>query len=260
MKKASLQIHIAQFSSTNGEPLKTLKRAQSLVAKTQVRPNDWWVFPEMWPAGFRLEDRARQARENKACQAWLQDYARRQRCFMVGSMLEVAQGKTYNSAYLMDPKGRLLKNYRKIHLFQLGDEHRKFAPGKSEAFHRFSWGGLGLGICYDLRFPELFRLYSKMGAKLILLPSAWPKERLPHFLSLLQARAIENQCFIVGANKIGHHDSGIRYGGHSVVFGPWGEKLGELGSRAGILSVRLDMSHLEAVRKNYPFLNSRILA
>jgi len=222
MKNSRLKFHLLQFASVNGHPLRTLERVQKMISPLRVKAQDWLVFPEMWPAGFRLDEKLRQQKENKECAEWLRSFAQEKRCFMVGSMLEISQGRAYNSSYVLNPQGRLLRKYRKIHLFRLGEEHRKFSPGTRPALLRFPWGKMGLGICYDLRFPELFRLYSKKAAKLILLPSAWPRERLPHFLTLLQARAIENQCFVVGTNKIGHHDSGIPYGGHSAVFGPWG--------------------------------------
>ncbi len=254
-----MKFHLFQFASTNGQPLKTLRRVQSEIKTARIGKGDWVVFPEMWPSGFLLEDRLRQQVENAFCFQWLKDFSRAKKCYMAGSMLEIKKGRYYNSAYLIDPQGHLLARYRKIHLFRYGREQHRFEAGKKTSLIGFSWGKLGIAICYDLRFPELFRKYSKAGAKLILLPSAWPKERLPHFLALLKARAIENLCFVVGANKIGRHDSGIPYGGHSAVFGPWGEKLGELGAAKGVLSVDLRIDQVDKIRKQYPFLEGRVL-
>ena len=259
VKKYKIRVHLVQFASVNGEPLETMKRVQAMVKGFKPRRGDWIVFPEMWPGGFLLADRLRQELENAFCFRWLKDFARAKECFLAGSMLEVKRGHFYNSAYLLGPDGRLVSRYRKIHLFKLGDEHRKFQAGRKAAVSAFPWGKVGLAICFDLRFPELFRIYAKRGVSLVLVPSAWPKARIDHFLSLLKARAIENQCYLVGANKIGRHDSGIPYGGRSSVWGPWGEKLGELGSRPGILSVELDLSRVAEIRRQYPFLKSRVL-
>jgi predicted amidohydrolase len=259
MNKTKQKLHLFQFASVNGHPLKTLHRVQAMLKNFSPKKGDWLIFPEMWPAGFLMEDIHRQRIENAFCFLWLKRYARTHQCYMAGSMLEMPKKEAYNSAYLIGPKGQLLSRYRKIHLFRLGDEHRKFSPGKQWVTHPFPWGKLGLAICYDLRFPELFRKMSDQGTKLIMIPSAWPTERIEHFLALLKARAIENQCYIVGANKIGHHDSGIPYGGHSSVFGPWGEKLGELKAKPGILSLSIDMKEVDRIRKRYPIFKSRVL-
>jgi omega-amidase len=259
MNKSKLKIHLVQFASINGHPIKTLERVQRLLKKFRTEPGDWVVFPEMWPSGFTKREAQQQQRENSLCLLWLREFARLHRCYMSGSMLEVERKKSFNSAYLISPQGQILTRYRKIHLFRFGKEHLKFHPGKKVITLSTASTKVGIAICYDLRFPELFRRMSKAGAKLILIPSAWPKERIDHFFALLKARAIENQCFIAGANKIGHHESGVAYGGHSVIFGPWGEKLGELGDETGILSVPMDFAHVKKIRRQYPFLKSRVL-
>jgi len=254
-----LRLHLAQFASINGQPLKTLAKVQKLLHGRKIRAGDWVVFPEMWPGGFLLTDRLRMEVENSFCFRWLKDFAKTKACWMAGSMLEVKRGRFFNSAYIIAPNGSLAHRYRKIHLFKLGEEHRKFIPGTGATVLPLPWGKLATAICYDLRFPELFRIYAKKGATLVLLPSAWPRERLDHFLSLLKARAIENQCFMVGVNKIGHHDSGMPYGGHSAVFGPWGEKLIEMGTGSAVAELELDLSAVDQVRRDYPFLSGRVL-
>ena len=258
-KIKSLRLHLAQFASVNGQPLKTLAKVQALLEGRKIRAGDWVVFPEMWPAGFALGDRLRMEVENSFCFRWLKDFAKKKGSWMAGSMLEVKRGRFFNSAYVIAPDGSLAHHYRKIHLFKLGDEHRKFVPGSSSDVLPLAWGKLATAICYDLRFPELFRIYAKKGATVVLVPSAWPRERLDHFLTLLKARAIENQCFMVGVNKIGHHDSGIPYGGHSAVYGPWGEKLVEMGSGSAVREIELELGEIDRIRRDYPFLSSRVI-
>lgn len=259
--KETLGLHLVQFPTQAGGPAATLDGLRSLLEGLRPKAGDWLVFPEMWPSGFSIDRRATLEKGNSECLDWMQDYARSHRCYLVGSMLELAKQRAYNSAYVIAPTGKRLASYRKIHLFAYGGETRRFHSGNQVVAFSSLWGKIGLAVCFDLRFPELFRRLSKYGTRLIFLPSAWPKERLDHFTALLKARAIENLCYVVGLNKVGrgHHEKPVIYGGHSAVFGPWGEKLAEMGSKAGIQSLKLDLGAVERVRRKYPFLESRVL-
>lgn len=259
--KQKMRLHLVQGGTSAGNPLASLKKFQILLEDLRPCVGDCLVFPEMWPSGFSLEEKERLAEETSVCRAWMRDYAKRHRCTLVGSMLELAKGRAYNQAYAIGPRGETLAGYRKIHLFEFGGEHRRFSPGNKVISFSSPWGMLGLAICYDLRFPELFRRLSQAGTRLVFVPSAWPRERLDHFRTLLKARAIENQCYMVGLNKVGpgRHEKSLVYGGHSAVYGPWGDKRAEMGSRAGILSVELDLGEVELIRRRYPFLKSRVL-
>jgi len=259
--KEKMRLHLVQCATVAGRPLATLAKLQALLEDLRSRPGDVWVFPEMWPSGFSLTERRRLAEENAVCREWLRNFARRARGTLIGSMLELARGRAYNQAYAIGPRGETLAAYRKIHLFEFGGEHRHFSPGRRVVSFPSPWGRIGLAVCYDLRFPELFRRLSKAGVRLVFVPSAWPRDRLDHFLALLKARAIENQCLVVGLNKVGpgRHEKPVVYGGHSAVFGPWGEKLAEMGARPAVLSLELDLGAVERVRRRYPFLKSRVL-
>jgi predicted amidohydrolase len=259
MAKNRLTLHLLQFSSIFGEPLKTLRRLQHMLGDFTPGRGEWLVMPEMWPSGLKPGDHKKQKVENAFCFHWLKNYARKNHCYLAGSMLEMPKNRAYNSAYLINPDGKLLTRYRKIHLFRLMQEHRRMTAGREVQVCRLPWGRVGLAICFDLRFPELFRKMSEKGAKMMVIPSAWPRERIDHMLALAKARAIENQCFVAVANKNGKETTGINYGGRSVVFGPWGENLGEMGSRNDILSVSIDLDEVDRVRGQYPFLKSRVL-
>ncbi|HKY64405.1 MAG TPA: nitrilase-related carbon-nitrogen hydrolase [bacterium] len=259
MKK--LRIHLIQFPTVAGRPLMTLARVSQRLSGFTPKAGDWLLFPEMWPSGFSLADAPRLQEETEACFSWLQAYARRFKAYLAGSMLELSGRRGFNRAYVIGPSGRLKASYRKIHLFEHGGEHRYFSPGKAPSLFTSPWGKIGLAICYDLRFPELFRRLSQEGAKIFLVPSAWPRERIDHFLSLLKARAIENQAYVVGVNKVGpgFHRAPLIYGGHSAAFDPWGGSLAQMDARPGRRTVELDMAHLEEIRRRYPFLRSRVL-
>ena len=107
---------------------------------------------------------------------------------------------------LYSPEGRLAASYSKIHLFRLMDEDQYLAAGTAGVLHELPWGCAGLAICYDLRFPELFRRYALEGARLLILPAAWPHPRRMHWRTLLRSRAIENQCFVAACNRVGTTD------------------------------------------------------
>jgi predicted amidohydrolase len=253
-RNKALTLHLLQFPSVPGGPLKTLEKLKKWLRGLNTRRGDWLLLPEMWPALFQPKEKLKQRLENAGCFHWLKALARERGCYVAGSMLEMPGPRAYNSAFVIDPSGALRAGYRKMHLFPLSGEHKHFTPGKTNKVVKLSGMNLGLAICYDLRFPDLFRALAKQGAQIILVPSAWPKVRLEHFKALLKARAIENQCFVVGINKCGPERDGLVFGGHSVVYDPWGSPLGELGGRRGFLTVSLDLSQVGKIRKQYPFL------
>jgi predicted amidohydrolase len=161
-----------------------------------------------------------------------------------------------NTAVLFDKQGELLARYSKVHLFRLMDEDRYLTAGADLALAPSPWGPLGLAICYDLRFPEMFRRYALGGARILLLPSEWPHPRLAHWQTLLRARAIENQTFVVACNRVGLA-KGTEFFGHSCVIDPWGETIIEGGESEMLLSTHIDTRRVDAVRAEIPILDDR---
>ncbi len=259
MDDSKLRLHLVQITSHSHHPLRSLENLQNKLASATILPGDWIVLPEMWPGAFFPQESLRQQTENAFCYHALKRFCREHHCFIAGSMLEWKDAQAYNSAFVLNPQGELLAHYRKIHLFPLSAEIEKYQPGKKIQVFETSWGKLGMAICFDLRFPELFRKMAEQEAHLILIPSAWPQNRLDHLQTLLKARAIENQCFVVCVNKCGKDEAGLSLAGHSAVFGPWGEKIGALKQSSAILSVELNRDTVDEVRKRYPFLRSKVL-
>lgn len=257
MKKQSKKIKIAvlQFSCRDGAVHYNFQALQALLQK--VKSPDLIVLPEMWPSGFRVKNGDELLKETDTVLNELAVYARKQQCFIVGSHLTRAKKGFYNTATVLNPQGKRLGQYHKVHLFQLGGEDKKFVSGNKTQVVKVKFGKLGLAICYDIRFPELIRKKILQGAEILVIPSAWPKARIEHYRTLLKARAIENLCFVVSANKVGKNAEGIEYGGHSVVLGPWGEVYGELKTKAGILEVEIDLNRVKQVRKNFPVFEAR---
>ncbi len=167
-----------------------------------------------------------------------------------------ADGNATNSAGLIlpHPDGLLANWYAKVHLFALMDEPRHLTAGNEIVTVDTQWGTLGLAICYDLRFPELFHALALRGAGVILLPAAWPAKRCHHWRTLLQARAIENQCFIIAINQSGVEGQfGVTgedaFAGHSMVVDPFGNIIAELAEAPGHFDVELDLIAIAQARK-----------
>ncbi len=129
--------------------------------------------------------------------------------------------------------------------------------GERATLAKLPWGTAGLAICYDLRFPELFRGYALAGARLILLPAEWPHPRLAHWRTLLRARAIENQYFVAACNRVGADPNGTRFFGHSTLIDPWGEAIAEAGEEPCLLTATLDLAQVEEIRRKIPVFEDR---
>ncbi|WP_202320292.1 carbon-nitrogen family hydrolase [Archaeoglobus neptunius] len=157
----------------------------------------------------------------------------------------------YNSAVIIH-KGEIIGKYRKTHMFPLTSEKKYFKPGNRLEVFETPLGKIGLLICYELRFPELFRKLVKMGAELIAVPAEFPKERIEHWKVLLQARAIDYQIFVAGVNCV---EGDLNYGGHSMLIDPLGTILIEGGDYQEVMMSDIRLPEIYEVRKKYPFLN-----
>lgn len=189
------------------------------------------VLPEMWSTGY---DYTRLPTLAESTPAVLDELCRRAselELVIVGSLPEKARDQIFNTAYVID-RGTLVASYRKLHLFSMMGEDRFLAAGDSSAVVDTSVGRLGLAICYDLRFPELFRKLALNGAEIICLPAEWPKPRQEHWRTLLRARAIENQLFIAACNCCGVQGK-LDFFGMSLLLSAKGDVLAETGEEEG---------------------------
>ena len=168
-----------------------------------------------------------------------------------------------NRSFLIAPDGNILASYDKIHMFDIeldgGESYRESAnyqPGETAVISDLPWGRLGLTICYDVRFPALYRALAEAGASFIAVPSAFTvRTGEAHWSTLLRARAIENGCFIFAAAQAGKHESGRETYGHSLIVDPWGEILAEGNSTdTGVVLAKIDPEKVQAVRKSIPSL------
>jgi predicted amidohydrolase len=187
-----------------------------------------------------------------------------------GSLLEAAPGtaKAYNTCTVFDPRGRLLATYRKVHLFDVDipghvcvRESDTRAPGSEPVTVATELGRLGLSICYDLRFPELYRQLGAAGAEIICVPSAFTfATGAHHWEILLRARAIENQVYVVAPNQIGRGASGVMDYGHSLIVDPWGTPIARASNQDTVVLAEIDRDYLARVRRELPCLAHRTLS
>ncbi len=168
--------------------------------------------------------------------------------------IEKSKSKPFNTLLHINSKGKLVKLYRKIHPFSFAKEDKFYSAGRRPAITKIRNFKIGLSICYDLRFPELYRKYAIKKAHLIVDIANWPDTRIEHWRSLLKARAIENQCYVVGVNRVGK-DLKLNYNGYSSVFDPMGNEICSAIDEEKILISEIDKSYITEVRNKLPFLD-----
>ena len=258
----NLTVTLVQMDCALAQPAHNFARAADFIAEAARRGSDLVVLPELWSTAYDLEnaaDHASPLAQNADEPGAFGDFARLARengVWLVGSLLESRGGRHYNTAAIYSPAGELQADYSKIHLVPMLDEHLYLAGGEKRTLAETPWGKAGLAICYDLRFPELFRRYALDGARLMILPAEWPKVRQNHWRTLLRARAIENQCYVLACNRVGSSKN-VEFGGASAVIDPWGEALVEAGESEALLTVSFDPAFVEAVRQRIPIFADR---
>lgn len=259
----NLTISLAQISVARSQPEANLIKGEALVAEAARRGSDMICFPEMWTTGFDWAQNERMAAQHEQVICRVADMARRHGIWISGSMLSLnEQGRVSNTHIMFDDKGARAGVYRKTHLFTLFHEDKHMAPGNALCTVETPWGLAGLSVCYDIRFPELFRTYALKGVKLMLSPMAFPHPRLAHWKILVRARAIENQMFMIGVNQVGSENFGADgeavYFGDSVIIDPWGGTVAEAGEgREMLVTATIDVDKADQVRQRMMVLRDR---
>ena len=253
-----ITIALAQMAIVAGEPARNEATARAMAAEAAARGAGLLLLPELWATGYDLRRAdAYAAPLDHGAFAKMADLARAHRLYVVGTALEANPGGLpFNTAAIYGPDGEQMGAYRKVHLWAGLGEPEHMTAGATLPTFDLPWGRVALAICYDLRFPELWRRYMQAGAQLILIPAQWPARRIEHWRLLLRARAVENQLFVAGCNRAGTDSSG-EYGGHAAAVDPWGRVLVEGDSEPGLLLVRLDLTEVARSRRLFPWLEDR---
>ncbi|MGI6358769.1 MAG: carbon-nitrogen family hydrolase [Bacillota bacterium] len=250
-----MQVSLVQMDIVLGDPGANRQKIRELTAPLGRR--DVILLPELWSTGYQLDQAGQLAEDSQGESVVLmQQVARAHQAYVGGSILGRKDGRVYNQFILVTPQGETLATYEKLHLFGLMEEDLYLAPGDRPMTAPVGGVTAGLAICYDLRFPELFRYHMRAGAELLLLSSEWPNPRLEHWRTLLRARAIENQFFVLACNRVGQ-DNNNTFFGHSMVIDPWGEILLEGDDREQVLDCEIDLSTVASTRERLPALRDR---
>ncbi len=258
--KQALRLAIVQMNVESGNPESNFARArQRLEDAVSHKPKpDVVMLPEMWNTGYaweRMRDIADP--DGERTKAFFSAFCREHRVNAVaGSVAVKRDNGVTNTIHVFGRDGGIVAEYSKIHLFRLMDEHKHLLEGERPG--RFDLEGVPAGamICYDIRFPELFRKLALSGAKIMFVPAEWPNPRLHHWRTLLQARAIENQMYVVSCNTVGM-SGGASFFGHSMVIDPWGEVITEAGEEETILEAEIDLGLVDEVRGRIPVFEDR---
>ena len=253
MQIAVVQLDIAWESKSHNHA-----RALELLSAAAIQPGSLIVLPEMFDTGFSMKLSVTAQTAERESENALRDLARRFKSTVLGGVVTpVINGQAANQAVAFSPEGDELVRYQKQRPFSLVREGDHYPPGDQHRF--FEWNGVCVSpfICYDLRFPELFRPAAIQGAELLAIMSCWPAVRSEHWVRLIQARAIENLAIAVGANRCGE-EPGLSFDGRSCAFDHMGRPLFEADGRPQVLISEIDIAALRAWRNKFPALRDAV--
>ncbi|BCB95927.1 amidohydrolase [Dissulfurispira thermophila] len=250
MKIALIQLNIAwESKKVNYE------KAEFFAKKATKEKCDVIVFPEMFNTGFSMNVSAIAESENGETNLVLSEIAKKYSIYLIAGfpVKEQDEEKGRNIAVVYDRKGIRITTYTKIHPFSFSDEDKYYIAGSNPVIFNIDNIPCSIFICYDLRFPEVFRKVAK-NVQVVFVIANWPASRKDHWETLLKARAIENQCFVIGANRTGTDGNGITYHGASHIFGPLGNNILCGDDKKEFLTGEINPSEAADVRSKFPFL------
>ncbi|WP_209125092.1 carbon-nitrogen family hydrolase [Alkalihalobacillus sp. BA299] len=258
-----MKVAIYQMDIIPGNPEENQKKVKYWIEQmvNHEKKPDVIVLPEMWTTAYTLSTLDQVSEdERKQTTSFLSELASTYHINVIGGSIATKEaGKIYNRALIFNRLGEQIYHYDKIHLVPMLNEHLYLAGGQKKA-QTFELDGVKVGvvICYDLRFPELARSLALAGAQVLFILAEWPEARQSHWTILQQARAIENQMYVVSANRIGTYD-GVEFCGRSLIINPWGNIIAEgTKEEEETIGADLQLQDVEEVRNNVPVFNSRV--
>jgi omega-amidase len=252
-KIACLQMDIAF-----GNPNENYQKAEKLIEEAMKQSPDIIVFPELWTTGYDLT--RLDAIADKGAASTIDFFKKAAKKYQVhfvgGSVANQGEQGVKNTLLIINNKGQHVHSYSKLHLFKLMDEHLYLEAGEEKGLFELDHHPFAGVICYDIRFPEWIRAHTSKGAEALFVVAEWPAPRLSHWRSLLIARAIENQAFVIACNRSGH-DPNNEFAGHSMIIDPWGEVIAEAGATEEILTAAIELDLVKDIRKQIPIFEDR---
>jgi predicted amidohydrolase len=243
-----LSVTLVQAALAWEDPSANRRRIGELIGDLGVT-TDLVVLPEMFTTGFTMDPASNAETMEGASVAWLADTARRHGVTLCGSLVIAEGGRFYNRLVWMSPDGER-RHYDKRHLFRMAGEHRHYTAGTRRELMRLKGWRVYPLICYDLRFPVWSRGADAFDLQIFV--ANWPAARRSAWRALLPARAVENQCYCVGVNRVGTDGNGIAYAGDSLVADYLGNVTGDLGAGECVITVMLDAAGLVRYREKFP--------
>ena len=251
----------AQLDIAWEEKQSNFAKVRAMVDKLRPDAGALLVLPEMFSTGFSMNVAKIKEATPSQTEQFLGAIARLYSIYIIaGVVTQGAEGKGKNEAIVIDIQGRTILRYSKLHPFSLGGETQHYTAG--DCIELFNWLGFMTApfICYDLRFPEIFRAATRKGAHLFTVIANWPNKREGHWVTLLQARAIENQAYVVGVNRCGS-DPGHLYPGRTLIVDPHGVIVADGGREEGLVTADIDIAKVTSWRKEFPVLqDTRMIA
>ena len=252
-----MKIGCIQLNVGFGKVEENFMRAEEKIREAASLGAEVIVLPEMWNTGYALEKLPELADvDGERTKVFLKGLAKELGVHIIGGSVSTKKDdKFYNTMYTVNKDGEQVGEYSKAHLFRLMDEHLFLEAGDS--MNRFQLDDIEAAgvICYDIRFPEWLRAHALDGAKVLFVPAQWPTPRIDHWKTLLQARAIENQCFVIAVNRIANKVE--NFNGQSMVIQPWGEVLWIGAEDEEVAVIDVDFSIVDEVRERIPVYEDR---
>ncbi len=251
-----MKIALAQIDMGFEQKEPAKKRCQVLMEEAARQQADLVIFPEMTLTGFTMSPTLYgETHENAPTLTFFQEEAKKHHLAIIFGMIFLENSTAKNHCIILDKNGTIQADYAKIHPFSFGAEAKHYVGGDTPAFCKIEGIPISPFVCYDLRFPEIFQAVST-ESQLITIIANWPVARISHWKTLLQARAIENQCFIAGVNRTGK-DKTLTYSGDSMLVSPTGEILLHLNEKESLGVCDIDITEAEIIRKEFPLKADR---
>ncbi len=248
-----MKIGLVQYSPEWENPEENILKIEDLIKSTKTK-FDVLIFPEMTLTGFTMNaEKFAEELDGLGTQYFIK-LSQRLRTNIFAGIIERDGKDIFNTLVHFDNNGLVKARYRKIHPFSNAKEDKFYTAGKEIIITKIDNISFGLSVCYDLRFPELYRLYAKQRADILVNIACWPIPRIEQWSTLLKARAIENQSFMIGVNRTGK-DTSNTYNGYSSIFDPTGKEVVQLANDEKIIEAETDLEILSRIRTTLPFLN-----
>lgn len=247
-----MKIALIQYNPAWENKVANKQKILSMIS--DIEGVELFVFPEMTLTGFSMKSKEMSETIQADSFRFFSSIAKEKSSNIFAGIIERRNTRIYNTLIHIKPDGNLHKLYRKVHPFSYSGENEHYNAGTKPAMTKIKKWKIGLTICYDLRFPELFRKYGKKRAHIIVNIANWPDTRIEHWRILLKARAIENQCYVAGVNRVGK-DPKLNYVGYSSVFDPMGKEIIAVDNEEKVIVVDLDKNYVNEIREKFPFLD-----